>query len=59
MSTSSVSAARRAVSTICVLKPTTMASEAAASMMSLSVMSPVPSWMMLMRTSSVAICSTA
>src|SRR3972149_3966975 len=53
-STFSVSAARRAVSLIRVLNPTTIAFEAEASRMSLSLISPAPSWRMLIFTSSVA-----
>ena len=42
-----------------VLNPTTIAFDADASRMSLSVMSPAPSWRMLIRTSSVESCSRA
>ena len=59
MSTPSASAERRAVSVILVLKPTTTAFDAAASMMSLSVMSPAPSSRTLSRTSSWSSCSSA
>ena len=52
-STFSDSAARRAVSLIAVLKPTTTAFDAAASMMSLSLISPAPSYRTLSLTSSV------
>ena len=58
-STPSASAARRAVSVISVLKPTTIAFDADASRMSLSVMSPAPSCRTLIFTSSICSCSSA
>ena len=58
-STPSLSAARRAVSVIEVLNPTTIAFDAVASMMSLFVMSPLASSRTLILTSSVPSCSSA